>query len=1367
MDPSKMELLMEQQFKLIQMLAETKIASTCSPSTSTTTIAPSIDGVANSIAEFHYDPDSNITFDMWFRRYEDLFKFDFATQDDAWKVRLLLRKLGPSELDKYCNLILPQNPRDRSFADTVQSLSQQFGDNSSLFNIRYRCLKLIMNEDSDFLTHVGIVNRECERFRLKSLTEDQFKALILIWSLQSQKFSDIRTRLLCRLDQDPKLTLNDIANEYQRLINIQRDTTMIQSGGKDNSEVHAVRQSSGNATSMAASSSSHSSSALSLKTRPPSACWHCGAWHFIRFCPYKHHRCRNCKSVGHKDGYCKRQKLQQPPRRSRNNRKPFSQPSTNSLSLLASCQASTPGERKFLTLYINAYPFRLQVDTASDITIISKKAWIRMGRPRIEPTTQKARTACGNYLRILGQLTCVVSFRDMSFTGVCYVTTTDLNLLGLDWFDQLQLADVPLNTVCRLVRQTLEPENYTAKILAEFPTIFQPGLGCCTSMKATLRIQKGAKPVFRPKRPVPYAALPKVDEELNRLQQQGVITPVSYSAWAAPIVVIKKPNGSIRICADFSTGLNAALEQHHYPLPVPADLFTMLNGGKFFAKLDLADAYLQEEVAEESRELLTINTHRGMFQYNRLPFGVKTAPSIFQQLMDTILAGIAGVATYLDDILIVATSPEELRERTTNVLQRISENGFRLRPEKCQFFLESVKYLGFIFDAKGRRPDPENIRAIQLMPAPTNVSALRSFLGLVSYYSAFVPSMHVIRSPLNHLLHKDVTWNWTPDCEAAFNKLKSLISSRLLLTHYDPSMPIIVAADASSSGLGAVISHQFPDSSEKAIMHASRTLTPAERKYSQIEKEALALVFAVRRFHKFLYGRRFTLLTDHKPLLTIFGSKSGIPAHSANHLQRWALILLGYDFDIQYRHTQEFGQADALSRLISEHATVDDDTIIASLSKEDYAASYLTNAVRALPVSVSDIQIASRNDAMIRRAMKYVTQGWPRIAFEGDMKQLYQRRDSLCVVDDCLMFGERVVVPKSLQPRMLQQFHSGHPGTWRMKSIARSYAYWPLMDQHIIDLVRRCTQCQQAAKFNAKAPPIAWPQPENAWSRIHIDFAGPVNGVTYLVVVDAFSKWPEIFPVVPPSTTKTLQILSEIFSRNGLPDMIVSDNGSQFTSSQFQEFCRRLGIIHYRFPPYHPQSNGQAERFVDTFKRALLKSKGEETPMESLQNFLFVYRTTPNDALPERKSPAEALMGRKLKTIHKLMLPSRATRKVIEKLPAYEVGCSVYARDYRPNHSPWMEARVVERRGQVMDEVDVKVERWTRHRNQLRKRAAADCPTSTRNLPLEVLLDTFNLPPSQVEKTEQKPVNIRSRRQSLRQRRQTVKLQVNPRNVRY
>ncbi|VDP36427.1 unnamed protein product [Schistosoma curassoni] len=234
---------------------------------------------------------------------------------------------------------------------------------------------------------------------------------------------------------------------------------------------------------------------------------------------------------------------------------------------------------------------------------------------------------------------------------------------------------------------------------------------------------------------------------------------------------------------------------------------------------------------------------------------------------------------------------------------------------------------------------------IKLMPTSTNISELRSYLGLISYYPAFVPSMHDIRALLNYLMNKNTIWNRKKECEAAFRKLKTIITSQLLLTHYDPSMPIIVAADASAFGLGVVISHQFPDATEKAIMHASRKSNPAERKYNQTEKEALALMFAVRRFHKLLYGRRFTLLTDHNTLFSIFGLKPDVPAHSANRLQRWALILLGYDFDIQYRHSQQFDQADALSQIISEHHTAAEDTVIASLMTKDHAQCYLDSMV--------------------------------------------------------------------------------------------------------------------------------------------------------------------------------------------------------------------------------------------------------------------------------------------------------------------------------------------------------------------------------------------------------------------------------------
>ena len=366
-------------------------------------------------------------------------------------------------------------------------------------------------------------------------------------------------------------------------------------------------------------------------------------------------------------------------------------------------------------------------------------------------------------------------------------------------------------------------------------------------------------------------------------------------------MVVKKADGSTRLCADFST-----LEDHQYPLPTPDDLYTILNSGTCFAKLDLTEAYLQVEVAATSRELLTINTHRGLFQFTRLPFGVKTAPAIFQQIMDTMLTGVEGTAAYLDDIIIVGQSNQELTERISRVLTCIQDFGFQLWPEKCHFYLPSIKYLGFIFDRQGRRPDPDNVAAIQYMPPPSDISSLRVFLGLVSYYGSFLPSLHQIKAPLNKLLTKDTKWSWPIDCQKSFDKIKSLIKSDLLLTHFDLNKKIVVAADASNHGVGAVISHTFTDGTEKAIMHAARSLTPAERNYSQVEKEALALIFAVKKFHKMLFGRHFTLMTDHKTLLSIFGSKKGIPVYSASRLQRWAIIPLGYDFSIQYRRTTTY-----------------------------------------------------------------------------------------------------------------------------------------------------------------------------------------------------------------------------------------------------------------------------------------------------------------------------------------------------------------------------------------------------------------------------------------------------------------------------
>lgn len=894
---------------------------------------------------------------------------------------------------------------------------------------------------------------------------------------------------------------------------------------------------------------------------------------------------------------------------------------------------------------------------------------------------------------------------------------------------------MPINQFCNQVSSF--PSTLGA-VKAAFPAVFNDAPGLCTKAKVKFSLKDGQTPVFRPKRPVAYAMCKTVSDELERLEHAGIISPVEYSEWATPIVVVRKASGAVRICGDYSTGLNDALQPHQYPLPIPQDIFAGLANCKVFSQIDLSDAYLQVEVDEDSRELLTINTHRGLYRYNRLSPGVKPAPGAFQQIVDTMMAGTNGAAAYLDDILVGGVDEADHWRNLQAVLKRIQDYGFTIKAEKCSFAQRQIKYLGHLIDEHGLRPDPAKLDVIRNLPAPKDVSGVRSFLGAINYYGKFVPSMRTLRYPLDELLKTTNKFVWTAMCQEAFERFKAILSSDLLLTHYDPAQEIIVSADASSIGIGATISHRFPDGSIKVVQHASRALTSTEQAYSQPDREGLAIIYAVTKFHKMLFGRRFLLQTDHAPLLRIFGSKKGIPVYTANRLQRYALQLLLYDFKIAYVSTEKFGDADVLSRLIDQHAKPDEDFVVASITLEEDVRSIVKESINALPLSFRVVQQHTKSDPVLRKVLQYIQQGWPKsktAIADRELKVFFDRRDSLCTVQGCVTFAERLAIPSAFRARCLQHLHRGHPGIERMKALARSYVYWPSIDADIAGHVGTCRHCAAVAKSPPKAPPQPWPKSTFPWQRVHVDYAGPIEGDYFLLCVDSYSKWVEITKTKSITASATIAIVRSLFARLGMPETLVSDNGTQFTSAEFGQFCLENGINHMTTAPFHPQSNGQAERFVDTFKRAVKKIReGRGTINEALDTFLLTYRSTPNPSAPDGKSPSEAMFGRKIRTSLDLLRPPavpvvKANEEQNAKRSIQKGDC-VYVKIYSANAWRWAPGVVLERLGRVMFNIWAENKRMIRsHLNQLRFRTTdgqrglgvQGAKPSTK-LPLDILL---------------------------------------------
>ena len=727
--------------------------------------------------------------------------------------------------------------------------------------------------------------------------------------------------------------------------------------------------------------------------------------------------------------------------------------------------------------------------------------------------------------------------------------------------------------------------------------------------------------------------------------------------------------------------------------------------------------------------------------------------------MDQILQGIPGVQCILDDMIVTGHNESEHLKNLENVLQRLQKFGLRANLEKCEFFKDSVQYCGHEVTKEGIWKTKDKIDAVLKTPAPENVTQLRSFLGLVNYYNRFLPNLASELKPLHKLLEKGQKWIWTEIQQSAFAKAKNLITSDTVLTHYDPNKELFLACDASPYGIGAVLSHRFDDDTERPIAYISKSLTKAERNYAQIDKEALSIYWAVKKFYPYLFGRKFTLITDHQPLTSIFHPSKSIPITSASRLQRYAVFLSGFTYDIMYRNTKKHTNADALSR--SPIKSNDD-------KEEDAVDIFNVSQIENLPVTAKEISKETQRNATLSRVYQYAITGWNKPS-DDTLMPFYTRRNEITIQNGCLMWGIRVIIPTKFQQKVLDTLHASHLGVVKMKGIARSYVWWPGIDKEIENITKSCDGCSKIQNNPSKVSLHPWEWPSSPWQRIHIDFAGPFLNQNFLIMVDAHSKWPEVFPMKKITTSTTIEILRTVFARNGIPEQIVSDNGPQFTSREFEKFTKLNGIKHFRSAPYHPATNGLAERFVQTFKRSMKSMKNEEMSLnKKIANFLLLYRNAPHSITNETP---ELFHGRNLRTCLDLIRPD--TRKTVENkimqsvfekkgvIREFDKEDHVIVRDYR-NHDKWINGQVKSKLGPLTYEVTTESGSvWKRHADQIRdSNAKQTCLNTDPELETAENENSENVQQSSAPQNEsaEEPRTSETRRYPIRARKRTKRL---------
>lgn len=933
-----------------------------------------------------------------------------------------------------------------------------------------------------------------------------------------------------------------------------------------------------------------------------SNCTRCGRQHDKNKCPAFNEICNTCSIRGHFSKMCKTSKRRMQTIKARSQKEKI-----NTITD-CSCQRNEDlyeSDQELTICSINDYVseddwiefmriksinHKFKLDTGARCNVMSKSIATSLGL-HIKPSKTNYIVSFSDHkIKVIGEVTTLVENREHRGMLVFKVINKPtITIIGYKACTNLHLLNSPkINTISEKSEDLFN------------------GLGCLKGFEYNIDLIDNPKFNIQPARKVPHAIKSQVKNELQKMENLGVIRKIKEpTPVVSPMVIVKK-NNKLRICID-PTDVNRNIKRRHYPLPTLESITAKVHGCKFFTKLDCNKGFWQIKVSKETEKFLTFATPWGRYCCTRLPFGLSSAPEVYQEMMSTLLDGIENVDCSMDDVLIYHKSETQLGEITTRVLNRIRNAGLVLNKDKCQFNQTKLKFLGHIFSENGISADPEKVSAINKLKTPSNKDELQRILGMITYLHKFIPNLSEITDPLRSLMCKDIAWIWEDQHSQAFEKIKQLLITAPVLAYYDVNSEVVLSVDASSKAVGAALLQKG-----RPIAYATKSLTKSQQLYPQIEKEALAIKIGCEKFHEYIYGQRLLIETDHKPLETIF--KKSI--HSAPpRLQRILFDVLQYSPTIVYKKGTEMFLADTLSRnCIAENDDDEDD--------RDVQVQIM------LPITGkcnNDMVEATKSDKELQSLLEIINSGWPNVEDRSklpqDIQKYFNFRDELSSYDGLIFKGQKLVVPKSQIARMLACIHEGHFGIQSCQARARSSLYWFGMNGDIKDFVERCLICQKTQKQNIKEPIISKTIPKYPFQIVASDIFH-LHGKNYIGLCDSYSGFFDFEELKYSTSSEVILFLKRSFALHGIPEILETDNGTQYASKIFRDFSNIWKFKHQTSSPRFPQANGLAERYVQTAKNMLKKCIMDKTDVFKA---LLNYRNTPKSS---DHSPNEKLMSR-------------------------------------------------------------------------------------------------------------------------------------------